>query len=293
MEEARGLIKSTPFFSTLDESVQGKLEVIISMLPLIFITIKGIYRDRVFKGIALCALFSLLIPAISPLSMRQVVEFSITLTCSLISAMLLLLSIFLGGSSLWKDIERRYTYSILGLPITRTSYLLSKFFGIAVYLLLTTFVLGALGCGVIKYVSLSYPPIRAVVWSNVFFSIFFIVLKYILLVAIAFLLSTVSTSFFLPIFGTLAVFFVGNTTQRVYDFLHSSVALNYTPLIKAVATCLYYILPNFSAFDLTANAVYGIGMSRPGLLLTTGYFVVYTAIVLTLSSIVFSRREMQ
>lgn len=263
------------------------------MLQLLSITVKGIFRDRVFQGIMMSALFFLLVPSISSLSMRQVVELSITLSLSLISVIMLLLSIFLGGSSLWKDMERRYTYSVLGLPISRTSYVLGKFFGIAVYLLLTSAVLGAVGCFVVRYVSLIYPPLRPVVWTNVFFSVLFIALKYVLLVAVSFLLSTVSTSFFLPIFGTVAVFFAGSATQQVYDFFRSPSAQAYSPFIKKIATGLYYILPNFSAFDLTANAVYGLGLSGPGLALTAGYFAIYTAIMLTLSVIIFSRREMQ
>ena len=128
------------------------------MLQIISITFKGALRDRLFKGIAVGAFFLLLVPAVSPLSMRQVVELSITLSLSLISVILLLLSVFLGGTSLWKDIERRYTYGVLGLPLTRTSYLLGKFLGIAACLFLTTLLLGAVGCGLIKYVSMAYPP---------------------------------------------------------------------------------------------------------------------------------------
>src|SRR5512147_2633812 len=94
------------------------------------ITFKGIFRDRIFKGIAICSFFFLLIPSVTSLSMRQVTELSINLSLSLISFMLLLLSVFLGGTSLWKDMERRYSYSVLGLPVSRTSYLLGKFFGI-------------------------------------------------------------------------------------------------------------------------------------------------------------------
>jgi ABC-type transport system involved in multi-copper enzyme maturation permease subunit len=189
--------------------------------------------------------------------------------------------------------ERRYTFSVLGLPLTRTSYLLGKFFGIAAFLLLTAVLLGGVGCAVVRYVAALYPPMRPVVWANVFLAIGFMALKYIFLVAFAFLLSTVSTSFFLPIFGTLAVFFVGSSSQQVYDFLHSSTAQAYSPFIKKAATGLYYVLPNFSAFDLSVNAIYGIGLPSSGLLLTTGYFIVYTAIILTISSIIFSRREMQ
>ena len=263
------------------------------MREVISVTVKGIFRDRVFRGIAVSALFFLLLPSISTLSMRQVVELSITLSLSLLSFMMLLLSVFLGGSSLWKDTERRYTYGILGLPLTRTSYLLGKFIGIAGFLLMTSLVLGGVSCAVVKYVSILYPPARAIVWTNVIFSILFIALKYILLVACTFLLSTVSTSFFLPIFGALGFFFAGSASQQVYDYLRSASAKSYSPFIKDVVSGLYYILPNFSAFDLSVNAIYGIDLSLSGLMLTIGYFTIYTGVILTLSAIVFSRREIQ
>jgi len=189
--------------------------------------------------------------------------------------------------------ERRYTFSVLGLPLSRTAYLVGKFLGVAAYLLLTAVVLGTVGCVVIKYVSMVYPPARPVAWIPVVLSVIFLLLKYIFLVAFAFLFSTISTSFFLPIFGSLAVFFVGSSLQQVYDFLHSSAAQNYSPLLKRTATALYYVLPNLSAFDLSVNAIYGIGLSVSGLALTACYFAVYTTIVLTLATIIFSRREMQ
>jgi hypothetical protein len=132
-----------------------------------------------------------------------------------------------------------------------------------------------------------------VVWTNVFLSFFFIALKYILLVACAFLLSTVSTSFFLPIFGSLALFFAGSALQQVYDYLRSESAQSYSPFIKQCVSALYYILPNFSAFDLSVNAIYSIDLSPSGLLLTTGYFFIYTAIVLFCAAVIFSRREFQ
>ncbi len=261
------------------------------MTQIMFVTFRSILRDRVFKGIALSAVLFLLIPSVSSLSMRQVAELSITLSLSLISAILLFLSVFLGGASLWKDMERRYTYSVLGLPLTRTSYVLGKFFGIAAFLLLTTVLLGAIGFGVIRYAAMLYPPARHIAWTNIFFSLLFNAIKYIFLVAFAFLLSTVSTSFFLPIFGTLAVYFVGSASQQVYDFLRS--AQTYSPFLKKSATALYYILPNFSAFDLSVNAIYGISLNPSGLALSAGYFVVYTSILLALSAIIFSRREIQ
>lgn len=263
------------------------------MLQIFLVTFKSILRDRVFRGIMMAGVLFPLIPSISSLSMRQVIELSISLSLSLLSFTLLLLSIFLGATSLWKDIERRYTFSVLSLPLTRASYLLGKFFGIAAFIILTSAILGLIASTVIWSSAGTYPPLRPIVWTNIITAFIFCSLKYILVIAVAFLLSAVSTSFFLPIFGTISLFIVGSATQEVYDYLHSSSIQTVAPFVKNIANTLYYILPNFSAFDFEVNAVYGISPSPSGMLWTCAYFVIYTAVLLALSTIVFSRREMQ
>jgi Cu-processing system permease protein len=264
-----------------------------TMYNVAVLTFIGVFRDKVFRGISMSALAFLFIPSISELSMRQVAELSVTLSLSLISFILLLLSLFLGGTSLWKDMERRYTFSVLGLPITRTSYLIGKIAGNAAFILLTALLLGILSCIAVWRASIFYPPDRPIVWMNLVAAIFCDSLKYIMLVSIAFLFSTVSTSFFLPLFGTISTFFLGSATQEVYEYVNSSAGQNFSPLFKQIVTLLYYLLPNFSAFDLNVNAIYGINLSTPGLFMTFIYFVIYCAVVLVISSIIFSKREFQ
>jgi len=263
------------------------------MLPIFLVTVRGIFRDRVFYGILMTSIIFFFIPSISSLSMRQVTELSVTLSLSLISFILLLLSVFLGATSIWKDIERRYSFSVIGLPLSRREYVFGKFAGVAGFILLTSLILGGVACGVVWITSGLFPPLRPIVWSTLLLAIVYDALKYVLLVAVSFLLSTVSTSFFLPVFGTISTFLVGNASQQVYDFVNSPAAAKLSPVVKQAASILYYILPNFSAFDLKVNAVYGIGVSAQGLFLTLVYCCVYMVIVLALASAIFSRRELQ
>ena len=263
------------------------------MTTIINITLKGIFRDRVFQGIMATACAFLLIPGLASLSMRQVTELSLTLSLSLISFILLLLAVFLGGTSLWKDIERRYTFSILGLPLSRQSYLLGRFGGTALFVLLASVVLGLAACAVVGFTSANHPPDKPIIWGTMFLCILFDALKYIMLIAVAFLFSTVSTSFFLPVFGTIATFLVGGVTQQVYEYIHSPASINLSPFVKQIANGLYYILPNFSAFDLKVNAIYSIPVPADGLLLTIAYFIVYVGLLLSLAAAIFSRREMR
>lgn len=262
------------------------------MKQIVLVTFKGIIRDRVLHGVALTALLFLLIPSVSSFSMRQVAELSLILSLSCISFILFMLSVFLGGTLLWKDIERRYCFSVLSLPISRTKYLIGKFLSVMVFILATSLLLGLATIIVVAVTSSFYPPDRPVVWQNVILSIAFDSLKYIIVIAIAFFFASLSTSFFLPIFGTIAIFFAGNATQQVYDYVMIGGGKALPLIVRESAKLIYYVLPNFNAFNLNTYAVYGIPLDLPGVMLTFIYFIIYTAIVLVITSAIFSRREL-
>ena len=264
------------------------------MWQVFWVNFRGIFRYRVFQGIFATAAVFLILPTISTMSMRQVTELSMTLSLSLYSLVLLLLTIFLGGTSLWKDVDRRYAVSVASLPVSRGHYLLGKFFSIALFVFLAAAVLGGFTVLVVYVMDGFYPPLsRPLVWGNLFWALLFDCLKYVLLISISFLLSTVSTSFFLPLFGTIAVFLAGCSTQPVYDFIFTATGQKLPLIAQQAAKVLYYILPNFSAFDLKLYAIYGLEVSLPGLAMTFSYFVAYLVVVLSAAVLLFSRRELQ
>lgn len=264
-----------------------------SLQNLLYMTLKWALRDRIFHavlGVSL-ALF-LLVPTFSLFSMRQVQELAITLSLSAVSAILLLLSVLLGAFSVWRDIEKRYTASVLGMPISRTAYLLGKFFGIVLILACCGLFLGGISSLVVKIAVAQYPSDSAVHWLNVAMAIFFFTLKYILLAALAILFSSFSTSFFLPVVGTVSVYLAGSASQDVVEYISGDYGRTVSPLFKLLIKSLYYLLPNFSAFNLNVQAIYGLPLSGNSLGFTFLYFLMYTAIVLYLATWVFSRRDM-
>jgi len=246
-----------------------------------------------YHGTLLIAFLFLFIPSISSFSMRQVTELAITLSLSLTSFLLLIMAIFLGGTALWKDVERRYVHSVLGgTPISRTSYVLEKYLGISLFVSITALLLGVLSLTTIGITAWIYPPDRPLLWQNIALAVLFDAVKYAILIAVAFLLSTVSTSFFLPIFGTIATFLAGSASQDVFDYLHSSQGEQLSVIVRKAALFFYYVLPNFSAFDLQTNAIYSIPLNFTGLLLAFSYAVVYILILLTAASLLFSKRDL-
>jgi len=117
-------------------------------------------------------------------------------------------------------------------------------------------------------------------------------LKCLLLLAFAVFFSAVGTSFFLPIFGTIAVYIVGGATQQAYDYVLSPAGQALSPVTQTLAEVLYYILPNLSAFDLKVNAIYALPLDFHALALTLGYGILYMAFVLIAAAAVYSHREL-
>lgn len=254
---------------------------------------KAIVRDKVLLSVLFVALGAYcLIPTISLFSMRQVQALSITLSLSATSLILLVLATMLGSFSIWRDVERRYTAAVLGLPISRCRYLLSRFVTVALALMVCSLILALVSGVVILLTSTLHPGEAPVAWAAVAVAVAMDCCKYILLAGFALLFSAVSSSFFLPVFGTLAIYVVGSASQEVMEYLTASFGRDVSPIIKTMAQILYYLLPNFSAFNYKVQAIYALPPDWSGLALTFFYFLVYLTIVLGASVWIFSRREL-
>lgn len=256
-------------------------------------TFRWILRDRVLHAIlAVAALMILLVPALSTFSMRQVQELSITLSLSAISFVLLMVTLLLGASSVWRDIERRYLASVLTLPISRSVFLLGKFCGIACFIAVCGILLGAAAALIITVASAQYPSDVPIHWQKIVVALGADIVKYIMLASVAIFLSSLSTSFYFPFFGTSAIYLAGSGAQDVYEYVTGQFGKEMGRLSVAVLKAVYYVIPNFAAFDLKVQAIYGIPLLPSGLFLTFGYAAVYSAVLITAAALVFSRRQL-
>jgi Cu-processing system permease protein len=258
----------------------------------ISLTFKWALRDRLFHAVIGVALIMfLLVPALSIFSMRQVQELAITISLSSISLVLLVLATLLGTSSIWRDIERRYTASVLALPLSRTTYVLGKFCGIALFISMCAALMGIVASVVILIVSAHFPSDISVHWQNIWAAIIADILKYLLVAAMALFFSSLSTSFFLPFFGTIALYLAGSASQEVFEYISGEFGRTLPATAFFLIKGVYYVIPNFAAFNLKVQAIYGLPLPYNGLFLTLLYFMLYIAILLFLSVSIFSRRQ--
>lgn len=262
------------------------------LMSLVVANLRGILRDRVLYavvGVSLVMFF--LVPALSRFSMRQVQELAVTISLSTVSFTLLLITLLLGVTSLWREIERGYSHSVLSLPFDRGVYLLAKAISIAVFLCFVGSVLCCASAGVIFLSSFGTANETPMIWGTVALAVAGDVVKCILLASVALFFSTLSTSFVLPFFGTFAIYLVGSASQEVYEYVNSTSAASLPESLHLIVETLYYLLPNFAAFDFKVQAIYSLPISSVDVLATLAYAVVATAILLSAAAWTFRRRE--
>ena len=190
------------------------------------------------------------------------------------------ISIFVGVSLVSKEIERRTVFAIFSKPIGRAEFILGKYAGLCLTLFVNVLIMGV---GV--SLALLYAGggnLALTIWGT----IFLIYLQLMILTAVAILFSSFSS----PALSALLAFFVfiiGNFSSSLRDFA-ASIGSNAT---KAFFDFLYYVLPNLSFYSFRTNAAHG---DTPPAAMLGGailYAVIYVAILLAATILIFSRRN--
>jgi ABC-type transport system involved in multi-copper enzyme maturation permease subunit len=260
------------------------------------VAIKSGIRDRVLAAIMVVGLLLLLTtPVVASFSMRQVLALATSYSLSIIGLMGLLLTLFIAMSLVAKDLEQRQVYTVCSLPISRSAYLLGKFIGFAVLILWAVVILGCFSAVALFVLERMYPTARGFAWGAFVVGLWLQYWVFLIVGAITVLFSTVATSNFLPLALSVGLYFGGYSAEAVRYFIRT--AAGQQELGPAVqwfqwfGNVVYWILPNFSLFDLKNQIIYGVALTAKELLLTQTYALSYLAVLLVLSTLAFSRRE--
>ncbi|WP_022670404.1 ABC transporter permease [Hippea alviniae] len=262
------------------------------MLTIISLTFKSAFKDRIGIVILSMVLLYIIVPVFSSFSMRQLQEVSITMSITLNSFILLLLAIFGSVATVFRDIERKFVYTLLSHPLKRSDYFIGRFIGFALAMLVVLVINFVLSVISIKICASMYKSRLPLLWSNIAIAFIFSYLQYLLLMAFGFLFASFATSFFMPFFATIATFIAGNASQGIYDYIFHSASKEYSELFKGIIKVVYYVLPNFSSFDFSAYAAYALKISSTQLINSLMYFALYFTIVISVALIVFNKRDL-
>jgi ABC-type transport system involved in multi-copper enzyme maturation permease subunit len=243
-------------------------------------------RDRVLYNLVVFG--ALLIGAsylIGQLTAGQDIKIIKDLGLAAIATFGLLIAVFIGIGLVWKEVERRSIYALLSKPVRRHEFVLGKYAGLALTLLVNVAIMTVAFYAVLAYLSTQFPGSQAID-PRMLLAIGLIFLELLLVTAIALFFSTFSGPF-LSAALTFGLWVIGhfNADLRNFESVVESKVAAY------LARGLYYVLPNFAAFDVKAQAVQGLPIPWSYVAATAAYSAAYISLLLTAAVVVFSRRD--
>lgn len=244
-------------------------------------TFREAVRDRVLYNLVL---FVLLVTAsavfLGELTAGQEARTIVNLGLSAILLFGAFISIFVGVSLVSKEIEKRTVYAIFSKPIGRGEFILGKYLGLCLTLLVNVLVMGVGVSLALFYVG--GKNLGFSIWG----AIFLIFLELTILTAVAILFSSFSS----PALSALLSFFVfiiGHFSASLNDLaknLGSSFA-------KFFFGAIYYLLPNLSHYSFITNSARGEAPPLQMIFGAAAYAAVYVGILLIITVAIFNRRN--
>jgi ABC-type transport system involved in multi-copper enzyme maturation permease subunit len=240
-------------------------------------------RDRVLYNLVL---FVLLLIAgaifLGELSAGQERKIIVDLGLSTMLLFGVFISIFVGVGLVYKEIERRTVYAILSKPVSRGEFLLGKYLGLCLTLLVNVVVMGAGVSLALLYARRGGDSLALTIWP----AIFLIYLELMILTGVALLFSSFSSPA-LSALLTFLVFIIGHFSADLKNLAASMESM----AGRWLFTSLYYLLPNLSNYSYITPAAHGQMPSSSFVLLAILYAAVYIAITITLATLVLGKRN--
>lgn len=251
----------------------------------IFVIAKNAFREAIRDRILYnLVLFVLLLTACAVLlgdltdgnEIRTIVNIGL-------NAMLLFgsfIAIFVGVGLVSKEIEKRTLYAIFSKPVRRGEFIIGKYLGLCLTLLINVAIMG-LGI-VLALLYVHGGSMGMTVWGG----IYLIFLELTITTAVAIVFSSFSTPA-LSALLTFCVFVIGHLSwslRELAEAMGSRAAV-------VIFNTIYYLLPNLAFFSFRTESAIGMVPSAQMLGGATLYAFVYVAILLAITILVFSGRN--
>ena len=247
-------------------------------------TFREAVRDRVlYNLIAFAVLLSgaaILVGQIS-IDIERLVVVNLGLTA--VSLFGVVIAIFIGIGLVSKEIEKRTLYTVLSRPVRRWEFIVGKFFGLAGTLVVNAFFMAIGVFAALLYVSHRFRAADG--WVLV--ALYFIVLQFFIITALALLFSSFSSPLMAAVFA-FAMFVIGSFAEDLRGFA----ALTHG-LTRWLATGAAYLVPNFSALNVISSVAHEQPVAGQLILVNTAYAIVYSTMAICAAVLIFERRNLK
>jgi ABC-type transport system involved in multi-copper enzyme maturation permease subunit len=247
-------------------------------------TFREAVRDRVLYNLIAFALLlsgtAVLVGQIS-IDIERLVVINLGLTA--VSLFGVVIAIFIGIGLVAKEIDKRTLYTVLSRPVRRWEFIAGKFFGLAGTLVVNTFFMAIGVFAALLYVSRHLQASD----GGVLVALYFIVLQFVVITALALLFSSFSSPLLSAVF-TFSLFVIGSFAEDLRGFAKMTHGIAGWLAIGAA-----YLVPNFSALNVINQVAHGDAVTTRLVAYNSAYALVYTLAVLGGAVLIFERRNLK
>ncbi len=243
-------------------------------------TFKEILRDRILYGILVFALFLVgLSLALGQLSFNEQARISVNMGFFGMHFSAIIVTIFIGCSLVFKEIDKKTILTILPRSITRSQFLIGKFLGLYAVLIVIITGLGIVLAGLCFM--LDFP-------LNITFiqAIAGILFEALILLALTLLFSSFSRPSMTVVFG-LSCFLVGHGIKSLKFFADKSES----ELFKVFSGVVSKIIPNLEYFNWRSMPLYSEQIKLSEFLSAGVYSLSYAVVFMGIAVLIFKRRD--
>lgn len=243
-------------------------------------TFKQAVRDKILYGIiSFSLLFLGSTVVLSSLSLGEDIFVVKSFGLAGIYIFGLIITLFLGASVVYDEVERKTSYFLLSKPVSREDIIVGKFLGLLAAVGATTFLMTG--------------TYLIIVWLNggIFDSSVFVAVSLQLMemgiIISAVILFSIFTTPLASIIYTILVLYIGHLLPLIIDYAHKS-----SRAVKYILISTYYIFPNLEKFNIRNSIVHQIPISPREYLLSVGYAFVYTILLIYLAKTLLNHKEL-
>jgi len=191
-----------------------------------------------------------------------------------------IIAIFVGIGLVSKEIDKKTIYTIVSKPVPRYEFLLGKYLGLCITLLVNTAIMVA---GLLVVLRVMDVPIELVLFK----SLLLIFMELLVITAVALLFSTFTSSTLSAIFS-LAIYVIGHLSADLKTF-----GAKLDAVTRGIVNAIYYLMPNLERFNLKGHVIHRLDVGMADMTLIICYGLAYTALLLMTAAVIFQRRDFQ
>ncbi len=242
-------------------------------------TFKEIIRDRILYNLVMFSVFIILSAVLlGKLSIGEHIKIVEDIGLGAIEIFGLLISIFVGITLVYKEIDKKTVYTILAKPVERYQFIIGKFAGLSAIIFVNISIMAFVLISISRFIAgeFHYGLLEAIIL--IFFEMY-------IMTAIAVMFSSFTTPFLSTLFS-IAIFIIGTATTDIKS-LGEKASLPF----KILSEALYYLLPNLDNFDIKMQVVYNQHIAPSFILWSIVYAILYSSAIILFAVFIFEKRD--